>query len=70
MTSKEFLAITHHQTDKRLSFNTYITRLRRRVALQTGYILSAVNYDDIILDMVDLGLLPHEVISQIEFEVD
>lgn len=70
MTSKEFLANMHVQTDRRISFNTYITRLRRRVALQTGYILSAVNYDDIILDMVDLGLLPHEVITQIEFEVD
>ena len=39
ITSKEFLAALHRSYDKRLSFNNFIKRLRRDIALSHGYIM-------------------------------
>lgn len=70
ISSKEFLAVLHRSYDKRLSFNTFIKRLRRDIALQHGYIMSAVDYDSIILDLVDLGEIDNKILLKIEFKGD
>lgn len=68
ITSKEFLAHIHRETDKRLSFNTFIYRLRRSIALEYDYIMSAVDYDSIVLDLVDLGEVDSKILLGIKFK--
>ena len=70
ITSKEFLAALHRNYDKRLSFNNFIKRLRRDIALHHSYIMSAVDYDSIVLDLVDLGEISDNVLTMIEWEDD
>ena len=70
ITSKEFLAALHRSYDKRLSFNTFIRRLRRDVALHYSYIMSAVDYYSIVLDLVDLGEIDNKVLLNIKFKGD
>lgn len=70
ITSKEFLAALHRNYDKRLSFNTFIKRLRRDVSLSHSYIMSAVDYDQMILELVDLGELDNRVLLGIKIEGD
>ena len=70
ITSKEFLAALHRSYDKRLSFNNFIKRLRKDIALSHGYIMSAVDYDSIVLDLVDLGEMDGKVLFKIEFKGD
>ena len=70
ITSKEFLAALHRNYDKRLSFNNFIKHLRRNVALHHSYIMSAVDYDSIVLDLVDLGEISDNVLTMIEWEDD
>lgn len=68
ITSKELLAKLHYNSDRRLSFNTFIERLRYNIALQHDYILSAVDYDSIVLDLIDLEVLDREVLYSIDFK--
>ena len=70
ITSKEFLAALHRNYDKRLSFNNFIKRLRRDIALHHSYIMSAVDYDSIVLDLVDLGEIDNKILLKIEFKGD
>ena len=70
ITSKEFLAALHRSYDKRLSFNNFIKRLRRDIALHHSYIMSAVDYDSIVLDLVDLGEIDSKILLKIEFKGD
>ena len=70
ITSKEFLAVLHRNYDKRLSFNNFIKHLRRNVALHHSYIMSAVDYDSIVLDLVDLGEIDSKILLKIEFKGD
>lgn len=70
ITSKEFLAALHRNYDKRLSFNNFIKRLRRDIALHHNYIMSAVDYDSIVLDLVDLGEIDSKILLKIEFKGD
>lgn len=68
MTAKEFLSILHQRSDKRKSFNTFIKQLRHAVAMEYGYITSAVDYEQIVLDLADLGEINEEVLLQIEWK--
>lgn len=68
MTSKQFLAKIHREDIPSISFNVFIQYLRVKVAKEYGYILSAVSYDDIVLDLVDLGELEQEVLLYIDFK--
>ena len=70
ITSKELLAALHRNYDKRLSFNNFIKRLRRDIALHHSYIMSAVDYDSIVLDLVDLGEIDSKILLKIEFKGD
>ena len=70
ITSKEFLAILHRSYDKRLSFNNFIKRLRKDIALEYEYIMSAVDYDSIVLDLVDLGEIDNKVLLNIKLKGD
>lgn len=70
ITSKEFLAALHRNYDKRLSFNNFIKRLRRDIALHHNYIMSAVDYDQMVLELVDLGELDNKVLLRIKIEGD
>lgn len=70
ITSKEFLAMLHRSYDKRLSFNNFVKRLRKDIALEYEYIMSAVDYDSIIMDLVDLGELDGSILINIEFKED
>ena len=70
ITSKEFLAALHRNYDKRLSFNNFIKRLRRDIALHHSYIMSAVDYDQMVLELVDLGELDNKVLLRIKIEGD
>ena len=70
ITSKEFLAMLHRSYDKRLSFNNFIKRLRKDIALEYEYIMSAVDYDSIVLDLVDLGEIDNKVLLNIKLKGD
>lgn len=70
ITSREFLAILHSSYDKRLSFKNFIKRLRRDIALEHNYIMSSVDYDSIIMDLVDLDELDSSILLKIQFEKD
>ena len=70
ITSKEFLAVVHRNYDKRLSFNNFIKRLRRDIALHHNYIMSAVDYDSIVLDLVDLGEIDNKILLRIKLKGD
>ena len=70
ITSKEFLAALHRNYDKRLSFNNFIKHLRRNVALHHSYIMSAVDYDSIVLDLVDLGEIDNKILLRIKLKGD
>ena len=69
-THKEMLAIIHREYDRRLSFNTFIDRLRYNVAIQHEYIMNAVSYDEMILDLIELGELDPNILPMIKFKKD
>src|SRR5699024_9680563 len=52
------------------SYNNLIKRLRRYIALHHSYIMSAVDYDSIVLDLVDLGEIDSKILLKIEFKGD
>ena len=48
----------------------FIRRLRRDIALHHNYIMSAVDYDSMVLDLVDLGEIDNKILLKIEFKGD
>ena len=44
--------------------------LRRDIALHHSHIMSAVDYDSIVLDLVDLGEIDSKILLKIEFKGD
>lgn len=70
MTSKDVLSSLHVSTRKNVSFNTFINGLRRSIALKYGYIMSAVDYDEMVISLVDLGILDKAILLQLEYGDD
>lgn len=70
ITSREFLGKLHGLTKPRISFSQYIYEIRRLIALENDYITSSVDYDEIIMDMVDFGYLKQDSLLMIEFKGD
>lgn len=70
MTAKEFLERLHRNTDKRKSFNTFIKELRYALAMEHHFITSAVDYEQIVMDLADLEEISDNVLTMIEWEDD
>lgn len=68
MSAKEYLEELKKSIDKRLSFNTFLKRLRHSVALEYGYIMSAVDYESIVMDLADLGEINERDLLVIKWE--
>lgn len=68
MSAKEFLEEIHKNTDKRKSFHTFIRHLRYSIAMEYHYITSAVDYEQIVLDLADLGEIDSKVLFEIDWE--
>lgn len=65
-TPKEMLAVLHRESGSKLSFNNYITELRKKYALKYGYIMSAVDYEDILMCLIRKGIVSPKVIFQLK----
>lgn len=70
VTSKEFLSNMHFLMNKSVSFNTFIQQLRKAVFKTHLYIMNNVSYDEMIMDLVQLGELPYETLQKIKWEED
>ena len=70
VTSKEFLSNMHIQMNKSVSFKTFIQQLRKSVFKVHLYIINNVSYDEMIMDLVQLGELPYETLQKIKWEED
>ena len=68
--SKEFLSNMHIQMNKSVSFKTFIQQLRKSVFKVHLYIMNNVSYDEMIMDLVQLGELPYETLQKIKWEED
>lgn len=53
-----------------ISFNDYVQILRREVAHRHNYIMSNSSYDDMILDLIELGELSTDILPLIKFKKD
>lgn len=70
ITSKEFLSNMHVQMNKSVSFKTFIQQLRKSVFKVHLYIMNNVSYDEMIMDLVQIGELPYETLQKIKWEED
>ena len=70
MTSKDVLSSLHVSTRKNVGFNTFINGLRHSIALKYSYIMSAVGYDEMVISLVDLGILDKAILLQLEYGDD
>lgn len=70
ITSKEFLSNMHIQMNKSVSFKTFIQQLRKAIFKSHLYIMNNVSYDEMIMDLVQLGELPYETLQKIKWEED
>ena len=68
ITSKEWFSKLHYSIDKRLSFNTFIERLRTNIAYEYDYIMSAVDYDEMLLDLIQLGEVDIKVLQEVKLK--
>lgn len=53
-----------------ITFQEFIKELRYRVAMEYGYIMSNSSYDDMVLDLVQLGELSPDILPLVKFEKD
>ena len=65
-TPKEMVAILHRESGSGLSFNNYVSELRRKYAFKYGYIMSAVDYEDILMCLVKKGIVSPNIIFQLK----
>ena len=70
VTSKEYLSNMHFRMNKSVSFKTFIQQLRESIFKVHLYIMNNVSYDEMIIDLVQLGELPHETLQKIKWEED
>lgn len=70
VTSKEYLSNMHFRMNKSVSFKTFIQQLRKSVFKVHLYIMNNVSYDEMIMDLVQLGELPYETLQKIKWEED
>lgn len=69
VSARAFLARIQKQTGRNdVSFKEYIQELRYNIAIEYGYIMSNVSYDDMVLDLIQLGEISYEVLPLIKFE--
>ena len=65
-TPKEMLAILHRESGLKISFDNYILMLRRQYAFKYEYIMSAVDYEDILMCLIRKNIVPSSVIFQLK----
>lgn len=70
MTSKDVMAQLHLSINKNIGFNTFIKNFRRSIAFKYGYIISAVDYDEMVMSLVDLGILDKKILLELEYGDD
>lgn len=70
ITSREWFSELHYQLNKRVSFNTFIQQLRMIIAKKYNYIMNNVSYDEMLLDLVQIGEVDLEVLSQVKLQKD
>ena len=69
MKSREILS--HLQVElemDNMSFSTFIQELRIAMFEEYLYIMNNVSYDMMVCDLVDLGIVKEEVLTQIDYE--
>lgn len=69
MKSREILS--HLQVElemDNMSFSSFIQELRIAMFEEYLYIMNNVSYDMMVCDLVDLGIVKEEVLTQIDYE--
>ncbi|WWT40137.1 hypothetical protein [Staphylococcus phage PT94] len=62
--------IQHNMDCDDMPFQEFIQELRHSVAMEYGYIMSNSSYDDMVLDLVQLGELSPDILPLVKFEKD
>lgn len=68
ITSREWFSELHYQLNKRVSFNMFIQQLRIIIAKKYNYIMNNVSYDEMLLDLVQIGEVDYSVLSKVKLE--
>lgn len=69
ISSRAFLKRIQKNTGRDdISFDDYIQELRRTVAINYSYIMSNSSYDEMVLDLIELGELSMDVLPLIKFK--